>query len=460
MSSNPATQSHLTKAPITWSSRFAFIMASTGAAVGLGNIWKFPYMAGENGGGAFVCLYLLAILLIGIPTMIAEILIGRLGQANPIDSFRLLAKKYHKSPAWQLIGWWGALGLTLVLSFYSVIAGWSLAYLYKAITGSLNHLHAGQIQDIWVDFLSSPLSLVLWHTFFMFITLAVVAKGVQAGIERISKIMMPLLFIILVILMLYSCFTGNFTAAWNFLVIPDFAKITPSVIIYALGHAFFTLAIGAGAMLVYGSYLPPKTKIAQSVCIIAGLDVLVALLAGFAIFPLVFGHNLSPEAGPGLMFKVLPIAFSYMPLGPVIGSLFFILLWFAAWSSTLSMAEPLVMLLMERMHLKRHTASWIVGSVCWLAGVAAALSFNVWHSIKIFHKFTIFDAMADLTTNILLPLGGLAFVIFAGWKIPMAISREELSIKRPIILFYVWRFLVRYIAPLGIMVIFFWNLWY
>ncbi len=440
-----------------WSSRFAFIMATTGAAVGLGNIWKFPYMAGENGGGLFVLLYLLAIILIGIPIMMAEILIGRLGRQNPVSTLNNLAVHAGKTPHWQLLGWWGALGLILVLSFYSVVAGWSIGYLIKAWFGEFNGLDPETVLLQWKFFLANPYTLIFWHSIFISLTLWVVAKGVKKGLERASNIMMPGLFCILILLVIYGATVGNFQAAFDFLFKPSLYEINANAVIYALGHAFFTLAIGAGTMLVYGSYLPKDTRLASSVCIIALLDVLVALCSGLAIFSLVFAYGLSPEGGPGLMFKVLPIAFAKMPAGQWIGGLFFLLLWFAAWTSSISMAEPLVVLLVERAHLSRNQASLLIGVLCWCLGLLALLSFNVWENFKIFGQFTIFEAMADFTTNIILPVGGILFTLFAGWIVLPKEAKRGLMMDSDL-LFRIWQILVRYVAPIGIIITFVYNL--
>jgi len=442
-----------------WSSRFSFIMATTGAAVGLGNIWKFPYMAGENGGGAFVLLYLIFIILIGIPTLMGEILIGRLGQENAVNTLRKLALKVKHSPAWGLLGWWGSAGLILVLSFYSVIGGFSIGYLVVAWTGGLQKFTSAQeVQLFWENFLADPFNLLSWHTLFMLFTLGVVACGVKNGLERASKILMPALFLVLIILMIYSIKVGDVHRAVQFLLVPHPAALTASTVIYALGHAFFTLALGAGAMLVYGSYLPKDTRIGSNICIIAALDVFVALIAGIAIFSIVFAYDLPLASGPGLMFKILPIAFAEMPAGEWFGGLFFLLLWFAAWTSSISMAEPLVVLLEERTSLKRGMASLVVGSVCWGLGILALLSFNLFQNIRLLGKFTIFEAMADLTTNIILPLGGLFFAIFAGWVLKPKDAKAGLLMNSALA-FNIWRFLVRYVAPLGISISFIWNFW-
>ncbi len=446
----------------TWSGSRGFILAATGAAVGLGNIWKFPYMAGDNGGSAFVMVYLLAILLIGIPLMVAEILLGRMGRENPINTMSKLAKVNNRSQYWQFIGWWGAFGLVLTLSFYSVVAGWAVGYFFKysslvfheLITSNHTtaHLSHTAILNEWQNFIGSAYNLTLWHTVFMLITLGVVVAGVTKGIERASNIMMPLLFIILIILAGYSCVYGDLSAGINFLFKPDFTKLNSTVVIDALGHAFFTLAVGAGCMLTYGAYLPEHTSIVKSVLIITVLDVMVAFLSGLAIFPIVFANNLAPNAGPDLMFKVLPLAFSVIPFGGFVGCLFFLLLIFAAWTSSISMAEPLVMILIEKVKLPRFISCIIVGVTCWVIGLCALLSFNEWQNILIFNRWTIMDALMDLTTNIILPIGGLLFAIFAGWKLNPNSARNILA-RQHDHHFNIWRFLIKYIAPIGILLV-------
>jgi NSS family neurotransmitter:Na+ symporter len=436
-----------------WTSKLAFILAATGAAVGLGNIWKFPYMAGNNGGSAFVLIYLLCVMFIGIPLMLAEMLIGRRGQLNAVNSLSNLAKEARKSPHWDLIGWLGALTLLLVLSFYSVVAGWSLAYIFRAWMGAFNGLSDQAITTLWQQFLTNPWQLMIWHALFLIMTMWVVERGVQSGLEKASKILMPCLFLVLLVLDIYAYFYGDFKAGLTFLFAFKMSQITPSVVISAMGHAFFTLAIGAGCILVYGSYLTRDVRLGGAVMTIVILDVLVAILAGLAIFPIVFAHHLPPEGGPGLMFEVLPIAFARMFAGQFFGGLFFILLLFAAWTSSISIAEPLVILLTERRGWSRLSASIMIGLVAWVLGLASLLSFNRWENFKLFSNWTVFSAITDLSTNILLPLGGLGFAIFAGWVLTTQTTREELRL--PPFVFKIWLYLVRYIAPVGILLIIF-----
>ncbi len=439
-----------------WSSRFAFIMVTAGAAVGLGNIWKFPYMAGNNGGGAFVIAYLAFILLIGIPAMIAELLIGRRGRQNPVNSLATLAIEAKAKPAWQGLGWLGAFTLLMVLSFYSVVAGWSIAYLFFAFKGVFINATPDSILSIWQDLLSSPYELTLWHTIFMTLTMLVVALGVNAGIERASRWMMPGLFLILIVLVIYAGIEGDFKSGFSFLFSFRPQDLTARAVIDALGQAFFSLATGAGCILIYGSYLSKETDLVKTVLIISVLDVLVAILSGLAIFPLVFSHGLAPESGPGLMFHALPIAFSHMPGSQIVGSLFFMLLLFAAWTSSISMAEPLVAMMNERWQVARARGSFYVGVLAWILGLASVFSFNIWQEVKIFGKWSIFQLLTDIPTNILLPIGAFLFCIFAGWVMSDKATEEEFD-GNSLTVYLAWRAAIRYFAPVGILIVFIAN---
>lgn len=436
-----------------WSSHFNFIMVTAGAAVGLGPIWKFPYMAGENGGGAFVLISALAMFLIGVPVLMGEIILGRFGRANPVATMQKLAKEHKQPKAWGLLGWWGALGLLLVLSFYSVVAGWSIAYIYKTWTLQLTGLTAPQIMQTWADFIANPWELLLWHSIFMILTLVVVARGIHKGLEQLSRYMMPGLFIVLLILMIYSSVVGEFSTAMKFLFTPDFSKITPQVVVNALGQAAFALAIGAGCMLMYGCYVPDKTKVGSDSLLVAAMLLLSSLVSGLAMFPLVFAYNLPPAGGPSLMFTVLPIAFNDMPYGIAFGGLFFLMLWFAAWTSSISMAEPLVVILNEQFKTTRKQASLIVGSIAWVIGAIAMLSFNLLEDVKIFGKYDIFTAIIDFSTNIILPVGALGFAIFSGWILSKKKVQEAMNIESNYT-FNLWLFLIRYVAPIGILAVF------
>lgn len=434
-----------------WSNRLAFILAATGSAVGLGNIWKFPYITGMNGGGAFVLVYLLCILSIGIPIMMAETMLGRRGRQSPINTMATLTAEEGGAKAWAWVGWMGVLAGFLILSYYSVIAGWALAYVFRAGSGMFTGLNAESINNIFGAFVSDPERLLAWHTIFMVMTMVVVARGVQAGLEKAVRYMMPTLFIILVVLVVYASTTGYFNAGLRFMFTPDFSKLTWDGVLTAMGHAFFTLSLGMGAIMMYGSYLPAGTSIAKTTLVIAGADTTVALLAGMAIFPIVFAHGLEPASGAGLIFKTLPIAFGEMDAGVLIGTLFFILLVFAAWSSSISLIEPAVAWLVENHGLSRIKASVSLGMASWLLGIATILSFNYWERYKIFGK-TIFDLLDQLTANIMLPLGGLLIAIFAGWVVSVKSSYDEMDNGRRG--YALWLFLLRFVTPIAVILIF------
>lgn len=437
-----------------WRGQWAFILAAAGAAIGLGNIWKFPYMAGDNGGGAFVLVYLICVLAIGLPVMAAEILIGRRAQKNPMDALSDVAAESGRTRKWHLLGWWGLAGLWITLSFYSVVAGWSIFYLFHGLFDFASGASSQVVVGLWHHFISHPGLLLLNHSIFMILTMFVVAKGVEKGLERASFIMMPILFLLLFILVIFAALTtgANFGRAAHFLFDFRFHEITGAVIINALGHAFFTLAIGVGAMLMYGSYLPKQISIGRSIGYTAFLDVLVAVLSGLAIFPILFAHHIPPQQGPGLMFVALPIVFAKMDGGRWIGSLFFLLLLFAAWTSSINIAEPLVASLHEKTKLSRIQSSWIVGMATWGLGIVSVLSFNVWQHVHIF-GFGLFTFITDLSTNIFLPIGGIFYAIFVGWMIRKQFTRQELSFRWSA-LYSIWLVLVRYIAPLGILIVF------
>jgi NSS family neurotransmitter:Na+ symporter len=433
-----------------WSSKLNFILATTGAAVGLGNIWKFSYMAGSNGGSAFVIVYLLCILIIGIPLMIGEMLIGYMGKSDTVSSLETLAKKYKKSHCWKYLGWLGCFTLLLVLSFYSVVAGWSLYYIKTSLTHSLTNTTA--IQNTWQNLMQQPLLMLIYHSVFMFLTLIIVSKGIKQGVEKASRVMMPALFFILIILVGYASSTSGFDAGIDFLFHFDFSKITPTVAISALGHACFTLAIGAGCILTYGAYLPKGSKIVSTVFIITFLDVLVAIFSGMAIFPLVFSYNLIPTSGAGLMFQTLPIAFAKMGGGYWFGLLFFILLLFAALTSTISIAEPLVALLIKRFNFNRTTACISIGLLAWLLGILTILSFNELSQFKPFFNKDLFSLITDSATNILLPVGILGFGIFVSLNIPK--TKLETALNNPKKqLFNLWYYTLKYISPVAILII-------
>ncbi len=436
-----------------WSSRWAFILAATGSAVGLGNIWKFPYIAGENGGGAFVLVYLACLALIGLPIMMAEIMVGRRGRQNPVNGLHSIAVEENKSSGWQYLGWMGLVAGFLILSYYSVYAGQALAYVFRTFSGVFEGVTAQGATHIYNSLISDPERLLAWHTIFMMITSVVVARGVQSGLEKAVKVLMPALFFILVLLVGYAANTGAyFQQGMDFLFSADFSKLSNDAVLTAMGHAFFTLSLGMGAIMVYGSYLPKDASIFKMSLAIGIADTGVALLAGMAIFPLVFANGLDTNAGPGLIFHTLPIAFGHMPGGTFYGGLFFLLLVFAAWSSAISLIEPAVAWLVENRNVSRRRAAVIVGFSTWLLGLLTVFSFNIGSNWTLFGK-NMFELLDYLTANLMLPLGGLFIALFAGWVMSKNSSQEELKI-RPQFLYLIWRLLIRFIAPIGIIIIF------
>ena len=440
-----------------WTGRLAFILAATGSAVGLGNIWKFPYITGDNGGGAFVIVYLLCIAVIGIPVMMAEILLGRRGRLSPINTMSMLASEDNRHHIWRGIGWMGAIAGLIILSYYSVIAGWAIAYVVRMASGVFVGATADGANSIFSTLTSDPERLLAWHTIFMLATIMVVARGVQHGLEKAVRFLMPLLLILLLVLVGYATTTGAFYQGFSYLFSPDFSKLSAESILVAMGHAFFTLSLGMGAIMAYGAYLPKDVSIAKTTFVIAGADTVVALLAGMAIFPIVFANGLEPAAGPGLIFKTLPIAFGQMDSGILFGTIFFLLITFAAWTSAISLIEPMVAWLVENRNLTRIRASVYIGLFTWVLGLGSVLSFNVWEKATwsipgLFKDLTFFDTLDGLTANVLLPLGGLFIAIFVGHLMAEHKVKEELD-THPL-LYKIWYFLLRYITPLLVIIVF------
>jgi NSS family neurotransmitter:Na+ symporter len=435
-----------------WSSRWVFILAATGSAVGLGNIWRFPYITGTNGGGAFVCVYVLCVLLVAIPIMMAEIMLGRRGRQSPINTMQALAAEEGLSPVWSYMGWMGVIAGFMILSFYSVVAGWTIDYIIRAGSGIFTTSSDTDIAGYFDALLANPERLLVIHTIFMSLTVIVVSMGVRSGLERAVKFMMPALFMLLIIMVGYAMSTTGFSQGLNYMFYPDFSKLSAAGVLAAMGQAFFSLSLGMGAIMMYGSYLPEKASIAKTTFVIAAADTLVAILAGIAIFPLVFAYGLEPDNGPGLIFITLPIAFGKMPYGEFFGTLFFILLLFAAWTSSISLLEPAVAWLVENRGMKRPKASALAGLMAWVLGIGSLLSFNRWAEYKLFGK-TWFDMMDFLTSNIMLPLGGLLLAIFAAWLMKKQSCVDELDLGDGIA-YKCWYFATRYIAPLGVLIIF------
>ena len=433
-----------------WVGRWTFILAATGSAVGLGNIWGFPYKAGTNGGGAFVLIYLLCILAIGIPIMISEIIIGRRSGNSPINAMRLVARDSNSSAGWQIVGWSGILAGILILSFYSVIAGICLNYILIASNASAMLSSPDQFTDV----ISSPLNLILWHTLFMILTALIVSAGVKNGIGRMVRILMPMLGFIMIFMVFYSVINGDFNKAISFLFAPDFSNVTSDTFLQAMGQAFFSLSLGMGSIMAYGAYMPKDQKVVSTSFTVASLDSLVAILAGLAIFPIIFAFNLEPNSGPGLVFVSMLSAFNQMEFGFLIGPLFFILLSIAALSSSISLLEPGVAFLAEEDILSRKRAAQILSFFIWVLGIGSALSFNLWSDFYLIGERNFLDSMDFLANQILLPLGGMLIAIFVGWYMNKNLISDELGNVNPILI-KVWRFFVKFVAPISVAAIFY-----
>lgn len=434
----------------SWASRWIFILAATGSAVGLGNIWKFPYITGENGGGAFVLVYLACILLVGIPIMIAEVFIGRRARKNPINALSDVAEESGGSRKWGLIGIMGMLSGVLIFSFYSVVGGWVLHYIKAMLMGDLAGTTSDQAGAAFGALLGDPATLLIWHTIFSIMTIAVVAAGINKGIETATRIMMPILFVLLIILLGYAMSTGGFAEGWNFMFQFDFSKLTWNAALIALGHSFFTLSLGMGTIMAYGSYMTKSASIGKTVLTIGALDTLVALVAGLAIFPIIFSNGMDPAAGPGLMFISLPVAFGQMPFGQLFGTMFFVLIGVAAWTSAISLLEPTVAFLVERFKMKRLSASIALGVVVWGLGIACLGSFNFMSDFTLFGKNT-FDFLDYITANIMLPLGGILIALFAGWVVKDKFAQDELKLPEGI--YKLWNISMKFTAPIAVAVV-------
>ncbi len=448
----------------TWSSNYLFLLASIGSTVGLSNIWRFTYLAGENGGGAFVLMYVISLLVMGIPILAAELLIGRRGGKSMVGTFQALALRDGLSPAWKSFGWIAMVGVFLILSFYCVIAGLTLDYTITSLFGLLNNLDAVSAVGYYNGILADPVRMMLSQFIFVAATVWIVAKGVQDGLERTTGWMTPALFIILVALVFYAMFAGSFGEGVSFLFAPDFSKITPRVILAAFGQAFFSLGIGVGVMLTYGAYMPKSSSILRSSAIISFSDGLASMLAGLAIFPIVFQYGLSPAEGPGLIFMTLPIAFGKMPGGGVIGALFFLLLVFAALTSSISLLESIIAHFEETTRLGRKKITIYAGVVLWLVGLGSVFSFNIWSGftplsfIKPLEGKTIFGIIDYFGSNLLMPIGGILMAVIAGWLLSRQSTHAELDPPNENI-FMVWRILIRFVAPATVAAIFFYNLY-
>jgi NSS family neurotransmitter:Na+ symporter len=428
-----------------WGSRLGFVLAAAGSAVGLGNIWKFPYMTGQNGGGAFLILYLALVFTIGISVMLAEFAIGRAAQRDPVGAFAVL-----KGKMWPLVGGLGILAGFIILSFYSVVAGWTIAYIIKMASGSLVG-DAEALGGAFGAFIADPVQPLIYHALFMGLTVAVVLGGVHGGIERACKVLMPMLFVLLLVLIGRAVTLPGAEKGLDFFLTPDFSKINADMLNGALSQAFFSLSIGMGAMITYGSYLNKKENIAKSALWVSSLDSTVAVLAGLLILPAVFAFGFDPAAGPGLTFITLPAVFAQMPGGTFFGILFFVLLTVAALTSAVSLLQPIIAYFADEWKWNAKVTAVVAGVVIFLLGIPSSLSVGIWSDVHFIGEKGFLDSMDYIASNILLPVGGILISIFVGWVVADKMKDEVTnSGEKPFPFMAPWLFICRFVAPVAV----------
>ena len=441
-----------------WSSRTGFLLAAVGFAVGLGNIWRFPYVTGQNGGSAFLIIYLVCALGIGLPLLISELTIGRRGRSSPSGSIRAVAAESGTSSRWGAFGTLAVFSVFIVLSYYTVLSGWTFDYFWRAASGTFEGLGADESSAMFSGLMNNPGRLLFWNTIVNLTIIVIVRRGVQAGIEKAVKILMPALFAALAVMVIYGAIAGDMAAALKFMLEPDFSKVTVRTVMVAIGQAFFSIGIGLAALITFGAYLPKEISIPRSATIVIIADTAVALLAGFAIFPLVFAFNLEPSSGPGLIFQTLPLAFGQMPGGQLFGSIFFILLIAAALSSCIGCAEAVVSWVEEQWGIKREKGVLLTAGAGWTVGILTIMSLGNWSEyypldfIPAFEGKTIFDSLDFMAANILLLIGGLLISVFIGWFVPKHIKLDEIGVEEGLF-FTFWRFMIRFVIPPVLLVV-------
>jgi len=432
-----------------WKTSLGFMLAAMGSAIGLGNIWKFPYITGLYGGSAFIIVYLVCIALIGLPIMLSEFSIGRKTQKDAVGAFEELAP----GRPWFMTGLFGVIAAFVTLSFYAVVAGWAMSYTFKAISGELLGTQADKLGDLFGDHISTAMVPILWQLAFMFFTILIVSKGISGGIEKWNKILMPTLGVLIVILAIRSVTLPNSAEGIEFLFVPDFSKLTTEAVLVALGHAFFSLSLGMGAMITYGSYVPKNQNLPKAAVGISFSDTIFALVAGLAVFPAVFAFGMDPGKGPGLVFVTLPAIFQQMPLGQLFAILFFALLSIAALTSAISLLEVAVAYFARRFNLGRTRAAYLIGGLIFLVGIPASLSMGPWAEFTPFFGKGFFDAFDYLASNILLPLGGLLTTLFVGWAWGKHNALEAAGFSHDSIAGRVWLAVTKYVAPILIVLV-------
>lgn len=429
-----------------FASKIGFILAAAGSAIGLGAIWKFPYMAGTNGGSVFIILFILCTLVIGLPILIAEFMIGRRGQSDAVTSFK---KQAPRTP-WFLTGWLGFILSGIILSFYSVVGGWILSYLIRAIGFKLSNNDENFFAELFGNLTLNAWEVVLAQGAFLFIVILIISSGIQNGVEKASKWMMPLLFVFFIILAIRSMTLDGAMDGIKFMFVPDWSYLTGKTLLLALGQAFFSLSVGVAAMLTYASYLKKDVRLGSSAMNVAWMNIGISILAGLVIFPAVFALGFSPNQGPGLVFIIIPAVFQHIPLGSIFLIIFFILLLFATITSAIAMLEIVVATAMGSKFEKRKKYAWLCGIGIFIIGIPSALSFGKLADVQILGR-SIFDFADFFTNSIGMPIGALLMALFAGYQLKRAEQLEELPVKPWV--FTIWRILVRYVAPIAIIIV-------
>ena len=443
-----------------WSSNLLFLIIAIGTEAGIANVWKFSYLAGANGGGLFVALYFLALFLIAIPALMAEMMIGRHGGRSVVGTMNVLVQRDGLAPFWKSFGALATASVILILSYYFVICGWMLDYFVFGVRGGFKNIDAAGATAAYESMLASPARMLLFSGIIIATTAIVIARGINKGIERVSGVLTPLRFVILFLLLIYSAIFADFGRAAQFLFSIDWSKLTAGVVVTAFGQAFFSLGIGVGVMMMMGAYMKREYSITRAVLTVAVAQGLVALIAGLSIFPLVFTYGLEPTQGPGLIFVTLPVAFGQMPYGQIFGTLLFLLLSFAALTATIVIQEPIVAALEEYTSWSRPALAYGTGFIIWLMGFVTVLSFNHWSDVHplqwlgIESTRTPFELLDYLTSNLMMPLGGLMVALIAGWALSRSAVRDELGLGDGLA-FKLWYAATRYLVPVAILVIFY-----
>jgi NSS family neurotransmitter:Na+ symporter len=437
-----------------WSTRLGFIMAAAGSAIGLGNVWKFPYITGQNGGGAFVLVYLVCIVAVGLPIMMAELMIGRHTRRDAVGAFGKLVGR--RSP-WLAAGWISLGAAFIILSYYSVVAGWTFDYIWLSLLGSFSGQSAATIEGMFGELTGSGSRQLFWHGFFVLAALGIVIGGVQKGIERWNKILMPLLFLLLGILVVNGLLSEGAWEGIKFMFRPDFHRLTPGSVLEAMGHSFFTLSLGMAAMITYGSYLNKKEDLLSVSLRVVILDTLIALMAGVAIFSVVFSVGMVPAAGPGLVFKTIPVVFSQVAGGYFLAILFFLLLAFAALTSAVSLLEAQVAYLIDERGWARGRATLFLAFLAFLVGIPSALSFNALGNWHLLGERSFFDSADLLATNYLLPISGLLISVYVGWFWSGREEKAELLAGGAGWIYPTWHFAIRFISPAAVAIVLFFK---